>query len=77
MASSSGADDVLPGVAETLAGSHIFITGATGFLGKAVVEKLLRSVPDLGGIYILARGKRDLTAQDRVTKLLSEKVRGI
>lgn len=69
-----GGEEVLPGIAETLAGAHVFITGATGFLGKAVVEKLLRSVPDLGGLYILARAKRDVSARDRVDKLFAGSV---
>ena len=71
---SDHAAEVLPSIAETLAGAHIFITGATGYLGKAVVEKLLRGVPDLGRLYILARGKRDLTAQERVNKQFTTKV---
>jgi FlaA1/EpsC-like NDP-sugar epimerase len=35
----------------------IFITGATGFVGKVLVEKLLRSCPDIAKIYILVRGE--------------------
>lgn len=41
-----------------LKGKNILITGTTGFLGKVVLEKLLRSVPDLGDIYLLMRGNR-------------------
>ncbi|MDA0711511.1 MAG: SDR family oxidoreductase, partial [bacterium] len=32
-----------------------FITGATGFLGKGVVEKILRHAPDVGRIYLMIR----------------------
>ena len=40
------------------AGRSIFITGATGFLGKVLIEKVLRSTPDVGTIYVLVREKR-------------------
>lgn len=38
-----------------LSQKNVFVTGATGFLGKGVVEKLLRHVPDIGRIYLLIR----------------------
>lgn len=41
-----------------LSGKHVLITGATGFLGKVVLEKLLRTVADIGGVYVLMRGNR-------------------
>lgn len=45
-------------IADSLAGKHIFITGITGFLGKAVLEKLLRDVPSIASIKVLVRGNR-------------------
>ncbi len=44
-----------------LRGERIFITGATGFVGKVLVEKLLWSVPEVGGLLLLVRpdGERD------------------
>lgn len=48
------ASDVL----EQLSGKHVLITGTTGFLGKAVLEKLIRTVPDIGGIHLLIRGNK-------------------
>ncbi|MDX1504334.1 MAG: fatty acyl-CoA reductase [Spongiibacter sp.] len=41
-----------------LRGRRVLVTGATGFLGKVVMEKLIRTVPDVGGIYLLMRGNR-------------------
>ena len=45
-------------VLEQLRGKHILITGTTGFLGKVVLEKLIRTVPDIGGIHLLVRGNK-------------------
>ncbi|EFX77095.1 hypothetical protein DAPPUDRAFT_54498 [Daphnia pulex] len=33
----------------------IFITGATGFMGKILIEKLVRSCPEIGSVYLLIR----------------------
>ncbi|WP_303291317.1 fatty acyl-CoA reductase [Marinobacter sp. SS5-14b] len=47
-------------------GKRVLITGTTGFLGKVVLEKLMRAVPDIGGIYLLIRGnKRHPDARSR------------
>ena len=39
-------------IREFLSGKSIFVTGATGFLGKPLLEKILREVPDLSLIHI-------------------------
>jgi nucleoside-diphosphate-sugar epimerase len=44
-------------VASFLSGQVILVTGVTGFLGKPLVEKLLRAVPDIGHVYLLIRAK--------------------
>lgn len=49
-------DDTSSSVRRALKGKHILITGTTGFLGKAVLEKLIRAVPEIGGIHLLVRG---------------------
>ena len=46
----------------------LFLTGATGFLGKVVLEKLFRSLSDVKRIYILVRPKRGVEIMDRVMK---------
>lgn len=43
------------------------MTGGTGFLGKAIVEKLLRSCPNLSKIYLLVREKKGVTPNKRCT----------
>ena len=44
----------------------IFVTGATGFLGKVLLEKLLRSLPNIKQIYVLVRPKPGITIQERL-----------
>ncbi|XP_052132422.1 putative fatty acyl-CoA reductase CG8306 [Frankliniella occidentalis] len=45
-------------VADFYKGADVLVTGATGFVGVALLEKLLRSCPDVGNIYCLMRPKR-------------------
>ncbi|CAG9771570.1 unnamed protein product [Ceutorhynchus assimilis] len=51
-------------------GKNIFITGGSGFLGKPLIEKLLRSCPDIGNIYVLLRPKRGKHVQERLEQIL-------
>ncbi|KAF9988162.1 cyclin-dependent kinase inhibitor far1 [Modicella reniformis] len=46
--------------------SVIFLTGSTGFVGKTVLEKLLRSCPQITKVYLLIRTSGTKTLQDRV-----------
>ena len=52
-------------VVSSLKGKQVFITGVTGFLGKAIVEKILREVPEVSKIHLLARGSSRQTAHER------------
>lgn len=45
-------------IADFYSGKNILITGATGFMGKVMVEKLLRDCVDVNIIYVLVRMKR-------------------
>ena len=45
-------------IQEYLKGKVLLVTGATGFLAKGLVEKILRSTPDVEKIYILIRPKK-------------------
>jgi alcohol-forming fatty acyl-CoA reductase len=56
-------------IAEGLAGKRIAITGATGFVGTALVERLLRGVPDCELILLVRDGRRT-PAATRVQKEL-------
>jgi alcohol-forming fatty acyl-CoA reductase len=61
-------------VPEYYAGKNVFITGATGFIGKVLVEKLLRSCPAVKNIYCLTRPKKGKLAADRLRQMLDEPV---
>ena len=50
---------------EVYSGKTILLTGGTGFLGTALVEKILRSLPDLGRLYLVIRPSRGKSAADR------------
>ncbi|XP_069133714.1 fatty acyl-CoA reductase 1-like isoform X2 [Argopecten irradians] len=52
----------------------VFITGATGFLGKTLLEKLLRSCPGIRRIYILIRPKKGKSVSQRLEELLNSKI---
>ena len=48
----------------------VFITGASGFLGKVLLEKLLRSCGSIKTIYVLLRPKSGQNSQQRLNELL-------
>jgi alcohol-forming fatty acyl-CoA reductase len=54
-------------VRDSLAGKQFFITGATGFLGTALVERILRSIPDSRVVLLIRPGRRS-TAEQRATR---------
>jgi hypothetical protein len=56
-------------------GRCVFITGGTGFMGKVLVEKLLRSCPDIATIYLLIRPKRGNDVRIRQEELIRCQVR--
>jgi alcohol-forming fatty acyl-CoA reductase len=54
-------------VRHALAGQQFFVTGATGFLGTALVERILRTVPDARVVLLIRPGRR-ATPMQRATR---------
>lgn len=64
----------LPTIPEFFARQEIFITGGTGFVGKVLIEKLLRSCPNIKTIYILLRPKKGQAINERIASLCEQVV---
>lgn len=61
-------------VPASYAGKGVLITGATGFIGKVLLEKLLRCCPDLDCIYCLVRPQAEQTVQNRLDEVTNSEV---
>src|SRR3982751_4980488 len=59
--------DKMPVISDALAGKRIGVTGATGFLGTAIVAPLLRAVPGCEVVLLVRPGRR-ATGADRVKR---------
>ncbi|XP_055591104.1 putative fatty acyl-CoA reductase CG5065 [Uranotaenia lowii] len=57
-------------IPDVFAGADIFITGGSGFMGKVLIEKLLRSCPDVGKLFVLLRPRRGKPASERIADLV-------
>ena len=64
----------MPSIPEYYAGKNVFITGGTGFCGKPIIEKLLRSCPDIQGIYCLTRAKKGVNSGERLAYIFTDPV---
>lgn len=53
---------------------NVFITGGTGFLGKAVIEKILRGCPGVGTVYLLIRDKPGVRVEKRFQDFCNNEV---
>lgn len=74
MACNANAENQSSEIIKYYRNKSIFITGATGFLGKVLIEKLLRSCYDLKKIYILVRQKKGQTASQRLNEIFNCKL---
>lgn len=54
-------------IRDALAGRRFFVTGATGFLGTALVERIVREIPD-AHVSVLVRPGRRATAESRLER---------
>ena len=55
-------------IAEAFKGKTVLVTGSTGFLGKSIVEKCLRSIPDVGRISLAIRSSARRPAAERLER---------
>ncbi|CAB3252613.1 unnamed protein product [Arctia plantaginis] len=56
------------------AGREVLITGATGFMGKVLLERLLSQCPEVGRLHLLIRDKRGESAHKRLAHLKQSQV---
>lgn len=63
-------------ISRWFSGRSAFVTGATGFVGKCLVEKLLRDCCDIETIYIMMRAKKGKTTEQRKTDYMGHVVFG-
>lgn len=49
---------------------NVFISGASGFLGKVVLHKVLSTSRDIGHVYLLLRTKKGSTPEERLDSVL-------
>ena len=50
---------------------NLFVTGGTGFVGKAVLARLVRNA-HVGKIYLLVRSRKKAAAQERVEQIIKD-----
>lgn len=60
-------------IQEFFTGRNVLVTGATGFMGKVLIEKLVRSCPGIGQICVLLRQKKG-KGTDRIKEILDAQV---
>ncbi|XP_067129658.1 putative fatty acyl-CoA reductase CG5065 [Centruroides vittatus] len=51
----------------------VLITGVTGFIGKVLLEKLLRSC-DVGKVYVLVRTKKGIKPEERINEMFQAEI---
>jgi len=59
-------------VRDALRGKHILLIGATGFIGKVWLASLLTDLPEVGRVYLLVRGNRNMSALQRFNRIIEE-----
>ncbi|KAF5284641.1 hypothetical protein FQR65_LT13472 [Abscondita terminalis] len=72
-------DDGDSEIQKFFSGAKILLTGGTGFMGRLLLEKLLRACRDIDTIYVIIRTKKNENVNERLKKMfegcLFDKVR--
>jgi len=71
---SSPINEKLSPIQEFYHGQSVFITGGTGFMGKLLIEKLLRTCPGMMSIYLLVRPKKGKDVHQRTEEIFDDLV---
>lgn len=67
-------NDLPDRIAETFKGRNVLITGGTGFMGKVMMERMLRCLTDIGTIYLLVRPKKGKDPKLRLEEIFNSPV---
>ncbi|KAI5698452.1 hypothetical protein M8J75_007060 [Diaphorina citri] len=67
-------DEIGTPIQEFFRDASVFVTGGTGFMGKILVEKLLRAIPHLKHIYLLVRPKKGKAVQERLEAIFEDRL---
>ncbi|WZZ66370.1 hypothetical protein YC2023_077740 [Brassica napus] len=62
------------GIVRFLKGKSYLVTGATGFLAKVLIEKLLRASPEIGKIFLLIKANDQESANKRLYDEISDEI---
>uniref|UniRef100_A0A6G1SKA6 Fatty acyl-CoA reductase n=1 Tax=Aceria tosichella TaxID=561515 RepID=A0A6G1SKA6_9ACAR len=61
-------------IVEFYAGRCVLVTGGSGFLGKLIIEKLLRTCTEIRKIFVLIRPKKNKSPHERLNELLKSAI---
>ena len=70
----SSIKELIAPISDYYDGRSIFVTGGTGFMGKVLLEKLLRSCPGIRKIYVLIRPKKGNSPQERLDTIVENRL---
>jgi FlaA1/EpsC-like NDP-sugar epimerase len=59
-------------ISQFYSGRSVFVTGGTGFVGRAVVSKLLLACPNIEAVYVLIRAMKEEGPEERLGQILKD-----
>jgi fatty acyl-CoA reductase len=61
-------------IPEYFEGKKVLVTGGTGFVGKVLIEKLLRCCPGIDTVYVMVRTRRGKSPSERWSEIAKMEV---